>query len=77
MLVTGTFNPLSTNLTKWSNAFKEFVGKLPTNCWSVYDHFVGLGLRGGCLTYILQVFPIISRRPYSIQWHYDGAFLQK
>ena len=27
-------------LTKWSNTLKKFVGKLPTNCLSVFDHFV-------------------------------------
>ena len=40
------FNPLSTNITKWSNTLKQFVGKLPTNCLSVSDHFVGLALKG-------------------------------
>ena len=40
------FNPLSANLTKWSNTLKQFVGKLPTNCLSVFDHFVGLALKG-------------------------------
>ena len=35
-------NPLSANFTKWSNTLKQFVGKLPTNCLSVFDHFVGL-----------------------------------
>ena len=39
-------NPLSANPTKWSNKFKQFVGKLPTNCLSVFDHFVGLALKG-------------------------------
>ena len=39
-------NPLSANFTKWSNTLKEFVGKLPTNCLSVFDHFVGLALKG-------------------------------
>ena len=39
-------NPLSTNPTKWSNTLKQFVGKLPTNCLSVFDHFVGLALKG-------------------------------
>ena len=34
--------PLSTNFTKLSNAFKQFIGKLPTNCLSMFDHFVGL-----------------------------------
>ena len=35
------FNPLSANSTKWSNILKQFVAKLPTNCLSVIDHFVG------------------------------------
>ena len=34
-------NPLSANFTKWSNTLKQFVGKFPTNCLSVFDHFVG------------------------------------
>ena len=40
------FNPLSVNFTKWSNTLKQFVGNLPTNCLSVFDHFVGLVLKG-------------------------------
>ena len=40
------FNPLSANPTKWSNALKQFVGKLLTNCLSVLDNFVGLALKG-------------------------------
>ena len=39
-------SPSSANFTKWSNKLKEFVGKLPTNCLSVFDHFVGLVLKG-------------------------------
>ena len=39
-------NPFSANPTKWSNALKQFVGKLPTNCLSVFDQFVGLALKG-------------------------------
>ena len=35
----GLFNPLSANSTKWSNTLKQFVGNLPTNCLSVFDHF--------------------------------------
>ena len=38
-------NPLSANPTKWSNTLKQFVGKLPTNCLSEFDHFVGLALK--------------------------------
>ena len=33
-------NPLRANLTKWSNTLKQFVGNLPTNCLSVFDHFL-------------------------------------
>ena len=38
-------NPLSVNITKWSNTLKQFVGKLPTNCLSVFNHFVGLAIK--------------------------------
>ena len=39
-------NPLSGNFTKWSDTLKQFVSKLPMNCFSVFDHFVGLVLKG-------------------------------
>ena len=39
-------NPLSDNFTKWSNTLKQFVCNLATNCLSVFDHFVGLALKG-------------------------------
>ena len=39
-------NPLINNPTKWSNTLKLFVGKLPTNCLKVFDHFVDLVLKG-------------------------------
>ena len=39
-------NPLSSNITKWSNTLKQFVGNLATNCLSVFDNFVGLALEG-------------------------------
>ena len=38
-------NPLSANPTKWSNTLKQFVGNLPPNCLSSYDHFVGFALK--------------------------------
>ena len=38
-------NALNANPTKWSNTFKQLVGKLPTNCLSVFDHFVGLAFK--------------------------------
>ena len=46
LFVLKIFNPLSANFTKWSNTLKQFVGKLPKNCLSVFDHFVGLALKG-------------------------------
>ena len=39
-------NPLTANPIKWSNTLKQFVGKLPTNCLSVFNHFVKLSLKG-------------------------------
>ena len=45
-IIFSNFNPVSANPTKWSNTLKQFVGKLPTNCLSVFDHFVGLALKG-------------------------------
>ena len=39
-------NPLSANPTKWPDTLKQFVGNLPTNCVSVFDHFVKLELKG-------------------------------
>ena len=39
-------NPLSASFIKLSNTLKQFVGKLPMNCLSVFDHFVGLALKG-------------------------------
>ena len=40
------FNSLSTNPTKWPNTLKQFVGSLPTNCLSVFDHFMNLAVKG-------------------------------
>ena len=39
-------NTLSANPTKWSDTNKQFVGNLPTNCLSMFDHFVGFALKG-------------------------------
>ena len=52
-------NPLSGNITKWSNTFKQFVGKLPTNCLNVFDHFVELAPKG--LKPLFHEFTIITR----------------
>ena len=42
----GLFNPLNRNPTKWQNTLKQFLGNLPTNCLSMFDHFGALALKG-------------------------------
>ena len=39
-------NPLRANPTKWSNTLKQFADNMATNSLSVFDHFVGLALKG-------------------------------
>ena len=48
-----SLNPLSTSLTKWSNTLKQ-LEKLPTNCLSVFDHFLRLTLKGLVVTVLLS-----------------------
>ena len=48
-------NPLSANFTKCSNKMVKFGSKLQKNCLSVFDHFVGLALKGlRCLNQIFR-----------------------
>ena len=72
-------NPLSANPTKWSNTLKQFVGKLPTNCFSVFDHCVGLARK--VLTHFvpmpfslqcLSVFSRILETTEMEYWHEMG-----
>ena len=56
------FNPLCANFTKWSNTLKQFVGKLPTNCLSVFDHFVGMVLKG--LKKVINEIYVLKFRRY-------------
>ena len=55
-------NPLSANPKKWSNTLKQFVGNLPTNCLSVFDHFMNLALKGlisiYCSLYSYYIFSL-------------------
>ena len=37
------------------NTLKQFVGDFPTNCLSVFDHFVGLVLKGLKIRMVLHV----------------------
>ena len=39
------YNPIGANPIKWPNTLKQFVGKLLTNCLSVFGHFVNLALK--------------------------------
>ena len=39
-------NPLNANPIEWSNTLKQFVSNLLTNYLNVFDHFVGLALKG-------------------------------
>ena len=49
-------NSLSAKFTKWSNTLKQFVGKLPRNCLSVFDHFVNLALKGLISTFAVSLY---------------------
>ena len=49
-------NPFSTNFTKWSNTLNQFLGNLPTNCLSVFHHFVGLVLKGWIRIFIQLLY---------------------
>ena len=51
-------NSLSANPTRWPNTLKTFVGKLPTNCLSVFGHFEKLALKGLKLTF-LELIPLL------------------
>ena len=55
-LCVAAFNPSSANFTKCSNTLKQFIGKFQTNCLSVFDHFVGLALKG--LIWVISLWTI-------------------
>ena len=57
-------NPLSANPTKWSNTLKQFDGKLPMNCLSVFDHFVGLALELNYMEIMLLTSDILVAKVY-------------
>ena len=58
------FNPLIANPIKWPNTFKQFVGKLPTNCLSVFGHFVNFALKRLTVpsSLIYLIFSFITKR---------------
>ena len=67
-IIFGKFNPLSANPEKWP--IKQFVGKLPTNCLSLFDHFVKLALKGLRLRRVASV-----HFGYS-DWELNNSFCQ-
>ena len=60
------FNSLSANPTKWPNIVKQFVGKLSTNCLSVFNHFVGLAYKVQFLYTIYSVQEKDNVKPENI-----------
>ena len=60
-------NPLSVNPTKWSNTLKQVVGKLPTNCLSVFDHFGKLAHKGlkKEINHVYETFILTSLQNFS------------
>ena len=61
-------NPLNANPTKRSNTLKQFVGKLPTNCLSMLDHFVGLALKGLMQCYLMILSQILLLQFLTDKW---------
>ena len=60
-------DPLSANITKLSNTPKQFVSKLPTNCLSVFDHFVILVLK--------RLSVLCNKKYYYIEFRQHPNFL--
>ena len=42
----------------------QFVGNLPTNCLSVFDHFVGLALKGLSFHYMGLLFALFHNNSF-------------
>ena len=61
------FSSFSASFTKWSKTLKQFVGNLPTNCLSVFDHFVGLVLKG--LGLMILLFRVVKN--IQIFWNFE------
>ena len=59
MLWYGVINPLRANPILWLSTHKQFVNSLPTNCWSVFDHFVGLAYKG-----LTSIPPVVIRKTW-------------
>ena len=51
---------LKTNSTEWLNTLKQFIGKKPTNCLTLFNDFVWLARKWLVLLYKMT-FPIIAK----------------
>ena len=71
-----SINPFSANFTKWSNTLTQFVGTLPTNYVSVFDHFVRLALKGltHIFPYLLTQSIFLSGTPWKYQEKFSDVF---
>ena len=63
------FNLLTANPTKWSNTLKQSFGNLPTNCLSMFDHFVKLALKG-LRNYTIKFFIVLKS---TLPWKTSSA----
>ena len=70
-----SLNPVNPNPQKWSNTIKQFVGNSelfecvwPTNCLSVFDHFVVLAQKG------LICASVTSLKSIYTQYFYSPSF---
>ena len=61
------FNPLSANLTKWSNT-QTIRGNLRTNYLSEFDHFIELALKG--------FIGVMLATPVTLPSFYDNLVVQ-
>ena len=71
--MTNILNPLSANYKKWPNTLKQFVGKKPKNCLSVFDHFVVFALKR--LNCLLCSFYNVSASPPPSQFRLSKSYI--
>ena len=63
---------------------QQFVGKLPTNCLSVFDYFLGLALKGLIQQYakvkinfgLFELQQILIRNGQSFEWRHRNSFMR-
>ena len=70
---------LNANFTEWLNTLKQFTGKKPTNCLSVFDDFVWLAHKWLVLLYKMT-FPIITKEQilfYVCPFQYSYGFTHR